>query len=119
MTEAENKVKAYFKKWMPEQYIKEEDAEFKALVRILKSEQRKTHIDGIVKGIKETLEEVEKSLMSDEEMSYTIEEYIDKHGYKGHDLSMCNDYLTHSQVENMVNIQRNKTQELINKLKTK
>ena len=44
--------------------------------------------------------ELEK--ITDEDIENKVEDYIDKHGYKMHDLSMENECLTHGQVVSII-----------------
>jgi len=68
-------------------------------------------MDEFIRSAK-TLEANENQVsISDEEISDKIEDYINKHGYKSHDLSLNNEYLSHSQVENLMEWMRDKLSE--------
>jgi len=60
----------------------------------------------------EAYHKAEVEVISDEEISNHIENYIKQHGYKMHDLELENSCVTYSQVENIVEWFKNK---LLNK----
>tara|TARA_R110000803_G_scaffold76454_1_gene141087 strand:+ start:20823 stop:21137 length:315 start_codon:yes stop_codon:yes gene_type:complete len=95
-------VKKYFKKYFKSQYLQTFDHEYKSLVRILNKKDKE----------KQAYHESRVNAVTDEMISNHIENYIEKYGYKMHDLSSENECLTLGGVENCVELIKNK---LLNK----